>query len=206
MSKVISKVIKVLIYSDFVLNSAWGLVSPVFAIFIVQDITGGSALEGAKVAGFATLTYWVVKSFLQIPIGSYLDKKHGEKDDFWFMVLGLFLAGFVPFGFVISSKPIHIYAFHILHAVTMAMLVPSWSAIFTRHIDRGKEAYEWSLRSTALGFGSGIAGALGGIMAASFGFRIIFILVGVLTMISSLILLLIRKDIIAKDGIIPKFP
>jgi DHA1 family multidrug resistance protein-like MFS transporter len=206
MLKAISKVIKILIYSDFVLNSAWGLLGPVFAIFIVKDITGGSAIEGVKVAGFASLSYWIVKSLLQIPIGKYLDKNHGEIDDFWFMVVGLFLTGFIPFGFIISSVPWHIYILHTLYGAFMAMVIPSWSAIFTRHIDRGKEAYEWGLRSTFLGMGAGIAGALGGIMAAFFGFKIIFILVGSFTIVSSLLLLVIRKEIISKCRPSRKFP
>ncbi len=206
MLKSINKVIRFLIYSDFVLNSGWGLLAPIFAIFIVQKITIGDPIVGAKVAGFASLIYWIVKSILQIPIGRYLDKNHGEKDDFWFMTIGTFLTAFVPFGFLISSKPWHIYAFHVLHAFGMAMVIPSWSAIFTRHIDKGKEAFEWSMRSTSLGFGIGLAGAVGGLLVGFFGFQIVFILVGILTIISSLLLLLIRQDIIPKDHAFPFFP
>jgi hypothetical protein len=195
-----------MIYSDFVLHSGWGFLGPVFAIFIVQNIAAGDPIEGAKIAGFASLSYWIIKSSLQIPIGKNLDKNHGEKDDFRFMIFGTFLTGFVPFGFMLSSQPWHIYAFHALHAVGMAMVIPSWSAIFTRHIDKGREAFEWSLRSTALGFAAGITGALGGILAAAYGFNIIFILVGSLSMVSSLMLLGIDKGIIDRDNISPKFP
>lgn len=192
----INKVIKILISSDFVFNSGWGLLAPVFAIFLVQKIAVGDPVEGAKVAGFASLTYWTVKSFLQIPIGRYLDRNHQEKDDFWFMFLGTFLAGLTPFGYLISSLPWHIYAFQVIHAFGMAMVIPSWSAIFTRHIDKGKEAFEWGLRSTSLGFGAGFAGAIGGILAGLFGFKIIFILVGTFTMVSAILLLLIKEEII----------
>lgn len=198
--KTINKVIKTLIVSDFFLNSGWGLLGPVFAIFLVQKIALGNPTEGTKIAGFASLTYWTVKSFLQIPIGQYLDKHRGEKDDFWFMVFGTFLSGLTPFGYLISFQAWHIYGFQVIHALGMAMAVPSWSALFTRHIDKGKEAFEWSVRSTSLGFGAGIAGALGGILAALFGFQIIFVLVGVFTMISAGLLVLIRKEIRSKDG------
>lgn len=195
-----------MIYSDFVFNSGWGFLGPVFAIFIVQNIAAGDPIEGVKIAGFASLSYWIIKSILQIPIGKNLDKNHGEEDDFRFMIFGTFLTGFVPFGFMLSSQPWHIYAFHALHAVGMAMVIPSWSAIFTRHIDKGREAFEWSLKSTALGFATGITGALGGILAAAYGFNIIFILVGSLSMVSSLMLLGISKGIIDRDHISPKFP
>jgi len=206
MLKPINKVIKILISSDVVFNTGWGLLGPIFAIFLVQKITGGNAAEGAKIAGFASLTYWVVKSSLQIPIGKYLDKNHGEKDDFWFMVLGTFLTGLTPFGYLISSLPWHIYVCQVLQAVGMAMVVPSWSAIFTRHIDKGKEAFEWGVRSTSLGFGVGIAGAVGGLLVALFGFKIIFILAGTFTMISVFLLLLIYKEIYPKDKLFPRIP
>jgi len=206
MFKSINKVIKTLIISDFFFQYGWGLVSPVFAIFILENITLENPAEAAKVAGFAALSYWVAKSLLQIPIGRYLDRNHGEKDDFWFMFLGTFLTGFVPLGFLISSKPWHIYSFQVLHAVAMAMTVPSWSAIFTRHIDQGKEAFEWGTRSTVLGFGAGLAGALGGIMVAIFGFKTIFISVGVLTFVSALLLFIIHKEISPKDHILPRVP
>lgn len=199
MSKKINKFIKVLISSDFVLHNGWGLLAPIFAIFLLEKIAVGNVAEGAKIAGFGSLVYWLIKSTLQIPIGNYLDKNHGEKDDFWFMVVGTFLTGLVPFGYLISSQPWHIYLFQALHGIGMAMVIPSWYAIFTRHIDKGKEAFEWGLRSTSLGFATGVAGAVGGILVAIYGFKIIFILVGSFTMIATLMLLMIRKEISPKD-------
>ena len=202
----LNKAIKILISGDFALNLGWGLVAPVFAIFLVEKIAIGNPAEGAKIAGFASLIYWVSKSFLQIPIGRFLDKRVGEKDDFWFMVFGIFLTGLVPFGYLISSLPWHIYFLQLLHAIGMAMAVPSWAAIFTRHIDKGKEAFEWGIESTSLGFGAGIAGAIGGILVATFGFGVVFILVGSFTLISVCLLLLIHKEIAPRDRIFPRFP
>jgi predicted MFS family arabinose efflux permease len=57
--------------------------------------------------------------------------------------------------------------------------------MFTRHIDKGKEGYEWSFNSLIAGVGSGVTAALGGIMATKFGFEILFIMVGVLSIIGS---------------------
>ncbi len=193
MFKSINKIIKVLIFSDIFFNSGWGLIGPIFAIFIIQDIRGGNA----AVAGFASAIYWIVKSIIQIPIAKYLDNNGGEKDDYYFMVAGLFITGIVPFGYLISTVPWHIYFYQIVYAVGMAMAVPAWMAIFTRHIDKGKEAYEWSLYSTALGFGVGIFSAIGGLAVDAIGFKIIYIFVGVFTIISAILLLLIQKEIVA---------
>ena len=206
MPKPISKLIKILILGDVMFNIGWGFLGPVFALFILDNIAVQGAGEAAKIAGFASLIYWFVKSALQIPIGRYLDKNHGEKDDLWSMIIGLFLTGLTPLGFLISSQPWHIYASQVLHAVGMAMFIPSFLAVFSRHIDKGEEAFEWGLKSTFLGLGIGTAGALGGILAARFGFSIIFILASLLSFTSSFLLLLINKDVIPKDQTLPKIP
>jgi MFS family permease len=198
MAKIVNKIIKFMISSDFALNLGWGLLGPVFAIFIVQNITIGSPSEAAKVAGFASLSYWAVKSVLQIPIGKYLDKNHGEKDDYWFMVVGTFIAGFIPIGYLFASEPWHIYLLQMVYAVGMSMAFPAWLAIFTRHIDKGKEALEWGMESTFLGAGAGIAGGAGGIVASMFGFNVVFVFVSGFTFLAAFLLLFIKDEISPK--------
>jgi len=201
MAQLLNKVIKVLVSSDFFLNLGWGLLSPVFALFVLQKITSGDPLKAAEVAGLSALFYWITKSLLEIPIGSLLDKKHGEKDDLWFMVMGTFLTGIVPLGYIISSEPWHIYLWQVVHAIGMAMALPSWLAIFTRHIDKGKEGFEWGLETTSIGLGAGIAGGLGGIIAGYLGFNVVFLLVSGLNFISAICLLFIKNDVfIRRDG------
>jgi len=199
MPKLVNKIIRFMIASDFVLNLGWGLLGPIFAIFIVQNITIGSPSDAARVAGFASLSYWATKSILQIPIGRHLDKNHGEKDDFWFMTAGTFIAGFVPIGYLFSFLPWHIYLLQVVYAVGMSMAFPPWLAIFTRHIDKGKEALEWGMESTFLGAGAGIAGGLGGIIASTFGFSAVFAFVSSFTFLSVILLLFIKDDISPKN-------
>jgi len=191
-------VVKILILSDFVLLFGWGLIAPILAIFITQQIQGGDA----KVAGIAVGIYWLLKSIVQIPIGSYLDKNHGEKDDFYFLVGGTLLASLPPFGFIFSSLPWHIYFWQVIHAVGMAAALPGWCGIFTRHIDKGKEAQSWALDSSALGIGAGVAGIIGGVVVKIVGFTPLFIGVGILGIISALLCFLIKKELLPKEKII----
>lgn len=200
MLKQINKVAKILIASDFFLNLGWGLLAPVFAIFILEKITAGNIVQATKIAGFSALVYWITKSFLEIPIGYFLDKKEGEKDDFWLMNIGIFIMAFVPLGYLFSSQPWHIYLFQMIHAAGMSMALPSWLAIFTRHIDKKKEAFEWGMESTSISIGAGIAGGLGGVMAAYFGFKIVFLLVSFFTFLCGILQLFIKNDIFVRDG------
>jgi predicted MFS family arabinose efflux permease len=201
MPALLNKIIKTLIISDFFLNLGWGLLSPVFALFILENITKNDSLKAAEVAGLAAMFYWISKSFIEIPIGYLLDKKHGEKDDFWFMTIGVFIMTIVPIGYLFSSEPWHIYLFQVVHAVGMAMALPSWLAIFTRHIDKGKEGFEWGVETTSIGLGAGIAGGLGGIICSFWGFTTLFILVAILNFVSGICLLFIRNNVFLKrDG------
>ncbi len=183
-----------MIQVDLIFISAFGFITPIFAIFITNQIKDGDI----RVVGFAAAIYWILKSFLQIPIGRYLDKNHGEKDDFYFVVVGYCLAALVPLGYIFSSLSWHIYGLQAFYAIGMAMAVPAWAAIFTRHIDKGKEAFEWSLESTAIGLGAGITGAIGGILASKFGFEVVFIFATIAAFIGTILLLAIRNDIFPK--------
>ena len=198
MLKSINKVIKVLSLSDIALLTGLGFFTPIFAIFIAQKITLGDAGEAARVAGFAMAIYWGLKSCLQIPFGSYLDKEQGEKDDLYFVVIGNILATISVFGYIFSSAAWHIYLLSALYSLGMAMNIPGWTAMFTRHIDKGKEAFEWATRSTAIGIGAGIAGALGGIITEQFGFNVLFVLSGVFVLLSSLVLFFIYDDLVPR--------
>jgi MFS family permease len=197
-------VIKYLILSDFVFWSGWGLLAPIFAVFVVEKIQGGSL----AVVGLASGIYWVLKSLLRIPVSVLLDSRKGEEDDFWFLFFGLILSSLVPFGYLMAKYPFHIYLLQTLQAVAMSMAFSGWTAIFTRHIDQGKEATEWGLDATFVGLGIGISGILGGLIANSFGFQAVFVLVGILGLLSAFLLLGILKLISPrslKKGIIFSF-
>ncbi len=198
----INKVIKILIASDFFLQAGWGLSGPFFAIFLTKQIQGGNI----KMVGFVAATYWITKSIIQPFIAHQLDKNHGEKDDFRFLIIGMYIANLVPLGYAFSSQPWHIFTLEFIRAIAMACVVPTWAAIFTRHIDKGREAFSWSLESTGIGIAAGIAGALGGILASILGFKGVFVLVSIFGLIASTVLLLIRPNIFLKDHFTPRVP
>ena len=198
MFRSLNKVIKVLIFYDLILLFGWGLVAPILAIFIVDEIKGGNA----QVVGIAVGIYWVLKSLFQIPISWYLDRNYGEKDDYYFLIGGTLLGGLVPLGYIFVALPWHIYLLQAIHALAMAVAFPPWGGIFTRHIDKGKEAQSWALDSSALGIGVGVAGFIGGTVAKTFGFTPLFISVGILGIISALSCLLIKKDLLPKEKVI----
>lgn len=191
----VNAVVKVLVVTDFFYNWAFGSFGPVFAIFITRQIEGGSA----KVAGFATACYWIVKSLIQLPIARFLDRTDGERDDFWAMFFGYLGAGLVPIGYVFVTEPWHLYVVQGLLGFFMAWAVPAWYGIFTRHVDKWEVSFEWSLESVfSVGMATAASAALGGYLADRFGFQIVFILASILAVCASFLLLLIKNKMIAK--------
>jgi MFS family permease len=187
----INKIIKYLILTDIAFWTGWGFVTPVFAIFIVDKIVGGTAL----VVGISTAIYWLLRSLLVYPFGVILDKYKGERDDYLFLVAGNFIAAMIPFGYIFATKPWHIYLFQVFFGIGMAMSIGGWRAIFTRNIDKGKEATEWALDDTLLSMGTAGAGLLSGILVTKFGYSFAFFSAGTFGMVSVILLLCLRKEI-----------
>lgn len=200
----INHVVKTLVLSDFFINSGFSVFAPIFAIFVTKQIDGGSL----QVVGFAAAIFQIFKSGLQIPIAKYLDKNHGEYDDFYSMVLGTFLIILVPFLYLFANQTIHIYMIQALYGIGASFAIPPWYAIFTRHVDKMQENVEWSLDSIAIGIGAASSAALGGLLAERFGFKFVFILGGVLAIVGAINQIKIFRDLKGKvsQGVVKPHP
>jgi MFS family permease len=187
----INKIVKYLIFADIAFWTGWGLVTPVFSIFIVDKIQGGSIL----VVGIATFVYWLFRSLSVLPSGKILDKYIGEKDDYLFLVAGNFIATMVIFGYILAIYPWHIYLLQAFYGFGMAISLVGWKAIFSKNIDKGKEASEWALDDTLLSLGTALAGVVCGVLVTELGYTTTFAIAGILGIISVGLLLCLRKDI-----------
>jgi MFS family permease len=190
----LNRVIKYLIYSDLVFYTGWGLISPLFAVFILESIDGGNAL----IVGMASAVHLIIRSLLRVPFGMYADKK-GQKISYSFMFYGLLIAAFVPIGYIYSHSAWQIFVLQAILGISLAMSTAGWTCIFARHMDKGKESTEWGVDAVAVGIGPGIAGALGGLAVTYFSFNLVFVAVTLVGLIGTFLLVAIKKNIL-KDG------
>ena len=186
----LNKIIKYLIYSDLVFYSGWGLISPIFAIFLLQNIIGGSALVVGMAAGINLIT----RSLLRVPFGIYADKS--QRVAYHLMIWGLLIAAIIPLGYIYSSLPAHIYILQAILGASLSMSTAGWTCLFSRHMDKGKESTEWGVDAVAVGIGPGIAGMVGGAAETYFSFVSVFIVVSIAGILGVLMLLFIKKDIL----------
>jgi len=188
----VNNLIKILTFSDVLILSGWGLINPIFAVFVTKQIEGGTL----ELIGFATSIYWILRSGLQLPFARLIDSRKGEIDDFVLMFIGSVLMVAVPFlYFLFASKPIHVLFLQGMLGLSSAMVSPSWLAIFTRHIDSHIEAEEWGLYNSMVGIGVAGAGALGGFMGEKFGIRILYLLVGIISLFGVSFLFFVYQDL-----------
>jgi len=151
--------------------------------------------------GIAAAIYWLLKSTLELPIAKYLDDTPGEKDDFTALVAGLFLGAFSALGFTWVREIWQLYLVQVVHAIAFALYVPSWSAMFSRHLDKDRVSFDWSLDSTAAGIAAGITGLLSGILAENLGFNGVFVVAGVFAMLAALVLISVPDLVLPKPVI-----
>ena len=169
-------VIRFLILSDVVWGGASGLLGPIFALFILDFVEGGSA----TVAGVAAAIYLITKSIVQIPAATIIDKIRGEKDDFWIMFIGSLIGAAMPLLYLLVNTPLELYIVQFLIGVAIAFTFPSYMAIFTRHIDKHKEGTEWGIYFTLTDLCSAVAATIGGVLADSLGFSTLIVIVVVI--------------------------
>jgi MFS family permease len=183
----VNRLIRFFVISDLFFWSGWGMISPIFAIFIVERVEGGSVMT----VGIASAVYWIVKALFQMPVALYLDKHEGERDDFHALISGLILGGITAFSFLLVKSVAGLYFVVFLQALAFGLYTPAWSAIFSRHLDKKNYAFDWSLDNTAIGLALGITAFVGAALARAFGFDVIFIITSVFSFASAITLIFV---------------
>jgi MFS family permease len=187
----VSLTVRLLTAADTVIGTALGMISPIFAIFITQQITGGSV----EVAGVATGIYLFVRSLAQVPSAYLIDKIKGERDDFFMLASGWFIFALIPLAYIFINTPLQLYAVQFVYGLSAAIFFPAWYALFTRHIDKGKEALEWGAYQTIVDLSGAFAASIGGFIAGKFGFTALLITASMMSFVSWLFILGVKKDI-----------
>ncbi|OGV89801.1 hypothetical protein A2Z41_03410 [Microgenomates group bacterium RBG_19FT_COMBO_39_10] len=187
----INKVIRFLTISDILMLSGWGLISPIFAVFVTNQIQGGNV----EMAGLAITVFLLTKCLIQIPLAWFIDRKKGEVDDFWVMIIGSLIISLTAFLYIFARTVSHIFLIQVISGFGTALSYPTWLAIFTRHVDNHREGFEWSIYYTTTDLGGAVVAGLGGVIANYLGFQPLFLLVGLLSLLGTAFLFVFYGDL-----------
>lgn len=198
----VNKTIKILVFGNALINMADGFLAPVFAVFVTQKI----APDEVRVVGLAIAIYWLVKSVLQLPLARYLDKTDGERDDYWAMLIGgvIFVVAVLFYSRV--DSPLELYILQAFWAIGGSLFVVPWASLFTRHVDKFRIGFEWSLNSSAVGLGLMVSTAIGGYLADKFGFYSVFIVAAIFYALGTITFLFLKPYIKQLNRLEKAFP
>jgi DHA1 family quinolone resistance protein-like MFS transporter len=185
-----NRTLKLLIISDIFVLSGFGLIAPILAIFINDNLVGGSIFS----AGLASAIFLITRASLQL-LFSY---KFNPKDRLWMLRLGTAIITFIPVGYILSTSIYHIYFVEFFYGVGAAFAYPTWSSLFTAYLEKGKRGFQYSIYSSAVAVGTALTAAAGAFLAEKIDFRIVFILTGIISLFGLLILFKLDKKILKR--------
>ncbi len=174
----INPVVKAYIISEAFLWSAWDFVIPIFSIFVVKNIPGGDI----QTAALGYSVYLITRVVFEIISGRLL-QKGGDRKKFIMTMVGMVCLSLGYFGFAISKNILQVFTFYAVLGIGLGIASPAKNSLFSIHLDKNKEATEWSLTDAVSFICMALATALGGFIAASYGFPALFILAAVVNIL-----------------------
>lgn len=183
-------ILKLLIISDIFIISGFGLIAPILAIFINDNLIGGSIAA----AGIASAIFMITHSILQIIFAHVFY----PKDRRWMLLLGTFIMVLVPIGYIFSTSISHIYLVQLVYGISAAFAYPSWSSFFTANLEKGKRGFQYAIYNSSVSAGTALTAYLGALIAEAHGFEIVFIFTGALSLLGFLILLRLEEKELMK--------
>lgn len=186
----VNRTIFYLMISDIFVVTGFGLIEPILAIFIKDNLIGGTIFT----AGIASTIYLISKSLTQLPFSLHVDN-HGDRDDLRWLLRGTLLISIVPFIYIFAEDICHIYFAQLIYGIGSGLAFSTWLGLWSTHLDKNRESFEWSLYSTLVGMGTAFSAAVGAAMAEFLGFVPVFIFVGIMSIIGCLVLYKLRKNL-----------
>ena len=175
----VNPLVKAYIISELFLWSAWSFVAPIFAIFVVNEITGANV----ETAALAYSIYLVTRVLFELISGKFLYRT-GDKKKLLLAVFGIFCLSIGYIGFSFSTSISLLFTSYFILGIGLGIASPAKNAIFSIHLDKNKESTEWGIADAASFICMALATALGGFFVHQFGFRTLFLLAAIINLLS----------------------
>jgi len=180
-----SALLSALTFNDATFWGADAFVGVIFALYITQNIAGGTAIHVGLVFGL----YRIVRAFVAIPIGRYLDKHRGHIDEYFSLLGSGFLAGITYIVLFFASELWHIYLGISFIALGHAINVGSWKVLFYSNLPDSAEGEIIGIYTTIMQIVYGLAIVAAGFVGEIYGFEWTLLFAGIATILASFVLL-----------------
>jgi MFS family permease len=177
----VSPFVKTFIVAETFLWASWNFIFPVLAIFIANKVAGGSV----EVAGIAASIYYVGRIIFELIAGNFVGTLT-ERKKVLAIAGSIVVIGFAFIGFSLAQTVLAVYFFSGLFGAGLGFSAPARLALFSIHLDKDKEAMEWSVTDAVVLIGMALSAALGGFIAETYGFSVLFRTAAVVMWLSTL--------------------
>ena len=175
----IDPVVKAYIVSESFLWSAWNFTTPIFAVFATQNIKHGSV----EIAASAFSTYLITRVIFELISGRYTARFNDVKK-MYVTTVGAGAISFAYIGFAFAAATPELFLYYSLAGAGLGFMSPAKNSLFSVHLDKNKEATEWSIADATSFIAMALATALGGFIAGSYGFKILFLLASLVNLLA----------------------
>lgn len=169
--------VRLLLALDGFRLTAFGLLGPVYAIFVEQ--IGGDILD----VGTAFAVY-------SITIGSiaYLTGKLGDRSikPSRLLLIGHFFEALGFFGYLFVHNPAQLIIVQLILGIGMAIESPAFDSLLSVNADKGRHSSEWGDWEAMANLVNGITAIIGAAIAKFYGFQVLFILMTISSLTSML--------------------
>ncbi|MBK8247138.1 MAG: MFS transporter [Gemmatimonadetes bacterium] len=165
-----------------VASSLWyfseGLLGPLFAVFSEQ--IGGDVLDITA----AWATYLIVSGLAYPVVGKLLNRSRWK---FRMIAVGYALNTIFTFAYLLVRDTTDLLFVQIGLGIAEAVSTPSWDAYFASQLSERDDTFAWGIASGHTQFVSGVAIAIGGLIANFVSFQALFVLMGCLNLVATVV-------------------
>ncbi len=174
----LNKTTRILLISSSLWYFGEGLFGPLFAIY--AEKIGGDLLD----ITWAWAAYLIATGTFYFLIGKFVNKSKYKKH---VMIFGYGLNALLTFGYIFVHNTQQLFIVQIGLGLAEALSAPIWDSLFSKNLEDISNTFHWSLANGHPHLVSGIAIAIGGLIANFVSFEALFITMGIIQTVATII-------------------
>jgi MFS family permease len=171
----LSKITKILLWGANIWYFGEGMLGPLYAIF--SEKIGGDILD----ITWAWSAYLICTGLFYILIGKLVNRKRYKTK---LLFVSYLLNAILTFCYLLVDTPLELFYVQIGLGVAEAIGTPVWDALFAASLTKEHDTYAWGLSTGQSQLVSGVAFAVGGVLAYYYSFDLLFIIMGCIQLIA----------------------
>jgi len=174
----LTKTTKILLIASSLWYFGEGLLGPLFAIF--AEKIGGDLLD----ITWAWAFYLITTGVCYFIVGKIFNKSNYKNH---VMIFGYVLNTILTFGYMFVHNSKQLFILQVGLGIAEALSAPIWDTLFATNMQDTDNTFHWSLASGHTHLVSGLAIAIGGLIANYISFNALFFTMGVIQLMATIV-------------------